>query len=213
MFVVTRFDVPEDTASDFVDRVSRVVEALSRQRGYLGARVGRAVDEVSLWMLATEWDGVGAWRRALSAFDVRVEFMPLAAFARDEPGAFEVLLAQDGPTGTARRAPSALAPDAARGVDVSTSRFLPEAIVKWADRADPVKSIADAIAALLGDPAECARRQAEALAFARSSLPAWGERIDMEIRIFEGVAKGDAPPLGTLPWDRLAQIAYAVSAE
>ncbi|MBL8663661.1 MAG: glycosyltransferase [Candidatus Odyssella sp.] len=104
----------------------------------------------------------------------------------------------------------ALGPDAARGVDVSTWQFLPDSVAKWVDRADPATAIADAVAALIADPAECARRQAEALAFAQSSLPTWRERIDKEIGIYESLANGQAPPHGTLPWDRLAQVAFAV---
>lgn len=113
MLVVTRFDVPEDEAAEFVERAGRVVMACSRQRGYRSARLGRAVDEPGTWALVTEWDGAGAWRRALSAFDVRVELAPLAARARDDAGAFEVLLAQDGAAGELRRTASVLAPDAA----------------------------------------------------------------------------------------------------
>jgi hypothetical protein len=112
VLVVTRFDVPEEGAAEFVERAGRVVAACSRQRGYRSARLGRAVDEPGLWALVTEWDGAGAWRRALSAFDVRVELAPLAACARDDPGAFEVLLAQDGSGGELRRTASARAADA-----------------------------------------------------------------------------------------------------
>lgn len=113
MLVVTRFDVPEGEATEFAERAERVVAAFARQPGYRSARLGSAVDEPGLWALVTEWDGARAWRRALSAFDVRVEFAPLAALARDDAGAYEVLFAQDGPTGAVRRSSAALAPDAA----------------------------------------------------------------------------------------------------
>jgi antibiotic biosynthesis monooxygenase len=113
VLVVTRFDVPEDGAAEFAERAERAVAAFARQAGYRSARIGRAVDEPELWALVTEWDGARAWRRALSAYDVRVEFAPLAAFARDDAGAFEVLFAQDGSDGEPRRSTSARAPDAA----------------------------------------------------------------------------------------------------
>jgi quinol monooxygenase YgiN len=112
VLVVIRFEVPDEKAGGFSAGAARAVEALARQPGYLSARVGRAADDPAVWALATEWDGARAWRRALSAFDVRVALTPLTAFAIDEPGAFEVLLAQDGPAGEIRRAASARASDA-----------------------------------------------------------------------------------------------------
>lgn len=39
----------------------------------------------------TEWEGAGFYRRALGAYDVRVRFIPLAAMAVDEPGAYEIV--------------------------------------------------------------------------------------------------------------------------
>ena len=39
----------------------------------------------------TEWTGVGAYRRALSAYEVKVHASPLLALGRNEPSAFEVL--------------------------------------------------------------------------------------------------------------------------
>ncbi len=114
MLVVMRFEVPaEEKAAGFAAGAARAVEALARQPGYRSARLGRAADDPALWALVTEWDGARAWRRALSAFDVRVELTPLTVFALDESGAFEVLLAQDGPAGPVRRAAPARAPDAA----------------------------------------------------------------------------------------------------
>ena len=70
------------------------------------------MDEPTEWVLVTEWDGVGAYRRALSAYQVRVDATPLLAQARDEPGAFEVLIAADGPGAAVTAAPSDRAPDA-----------------------------------------------------------------------------------------------------
>jgi hypothetical protein len=64
-------------------------------------------------VLVTEWDGPGAWRRALGGFDVKMELTPLLAHAVDAPGAFEVLVGQDGPAAPLRHHGSALAPDAA----------------------------------------------------------------------------------------------------
>lgn len=97
MLVVTRFIVPEAEASSFADRATRAVAALSVRPGFRSARVGQAPDDPARWVLVSEWDGVGAWRRALSAFDVRVEAVPLLAMAEDEPGAYELVHTLDVP--------------------------------------------------------------------------------------------------------------------
>ena len=39
----------------------------------------------------TEWESVGAYRRALGGFDVKVHATPLLAESLDEPSAFETL--------------------------------------------------------------------------------------------------------------------------
>jgi heme oxygenase (mycobilin-producing) len=95
VLVVTRFIVPESEAATFAARAERAVAALSARPGFRSARVGQAPDDEQRWVLVSEWEGVGAWRRALSAFDVRVEAVPLLAMAEDEPGAYEVRHALD----------------------------------------------------------------------------------------------------------------------
>jgi quinol monooxygenase YgiN len=97
VLVVTRFIVPESEASAFSGRAERAVAALANRPGFRSARVGQAPDDPSRWVLVSEWDGVGAWRRALSDFDVRVEAVPLLALAEDEPGAFELVHTLDVP--------------------------------------------------------------------------------------------------------------------
>lgn len=91
MLVVTRFIVPEAETAVFSARAERAITALSGRPGFRSARVGQAPDDPARWVLVSEWEGVGAWRRALSNFDVRVEAVPLLAMAQDEPGAYEVV--------------------------------------------------------------------------------------------------------------------------
>ena len=61
--------------------------------------------------MTTEWEGVGAYRRSLSSYDVKVDAAPLLSLGRDEPSAFEVLHADDaegaGTTTSSRRAADA----------------------------------------------------------------------------------------------------------
>ena len=104
MLVVTRFDVQEADAADFLLRAGAALRAFAARPGYLRGRVGRAADDPTAWVLTTEWEGVGAYRRSLSAYDVKVVAAPLLSLGRDEPSAFEVLLSDDGSSPSGRAA-------------------------------------------------------------------------------------------------------------
>jgi hypothetical protein len=91
VLVVTRFDVPVDDSDSFGLAAQHALSALAEQPGFRSGSVGRAIDQPTGWTLVTSWVGVGAYRRALSAFDVRAALVPLTAKAVDEPGAYEVL--------------------------------------------------------------------------------------------------------------------------
>lgn len=99
MLVVTRHRVPDGDADEFLEQAREALAALGAQVGYRGGQVGRAADDPTLWVVATTWDGVGAYRRALSAYDVRVRATPLLAGASNEPSAFEVLYVDAGSGG------------------------------------------------------------------------------------------------------------------
>jgi quinol monooxygenase YgiN len=90
MLVVTRFIV-EDAEAAFVQQAHAALAALGARPGYLRGRLARSVDEPAHWTIVTEWESVGAYRRALSAFDVKMYATPLLARSLDEPSAFEVL--------------------------------------------------------------------------------------------------------------------------
>jgi len=89
VIVVNRFRVPEDAQAQFRDDLERARETLAAQRGYLRGRIGRNVDDPELWVLTTEWEGTGAYRRALSAYDVKLTAVPTLGRALDEPSAYE----------------------------------------------------------------------------------------------------------------------------
>jgi hypothetical protein len=92
VLVVTRFRIAEDQGERFLADAGRALAALAACRGYRSGRVGRAVEDPTAWVVQSEWDGVGAYRRALSAYDVKVHAAPLLGLAQDEPSAYEVLL-------------------------------------------------------------------------------------------------------------------------
>ncbi len=88
MFVVTRLRVPEDDGAAFVAAVDQLIGALSARPGFRDAELGSAPDEPGLWALVTRWDGVGSYRRALSAAEVKIAGAPVWVHALDEPGAY-----------------------------------------------------------------------------------------------------------------------------
>jgi quinol monooxygenase YgiN len=96
VIVVTRFIVPDDVpassaVADFVANATRLQTALAARPGHVRSRLARALDDPSRWVLVSEWAGVGTWRRALSAYDVRIEAVPLMALADAEPSVYETL--------------------------------------------------------------------------------------------------------------------------
>ena len=91
MIAITRYRVPDAEAAGFAERMTAVLGALSASPGFRSGRLARTVDDPALWALVTEWDGAGHYRRALGVYEVRVEFMPLARLALDEPGAYEIV--------------------------------------------------------------------------------------------------------------------------
>lgn len=96
MIVVNRFRVDQMQAEQFRDDVLAALGALAERPGYVEGRVGRNVDDPDLWVLTTTWLNVGSYRRALSAYDVKVTAVPLLSRALDEPSAYELVEAGTG---------------------------------------------------------------------------------------------------------------------
>src|SRR3954465_11996483 len=89
MLVLNRFIVPGDTQDSFTERAHAALAALAERPGYLSGRLTRALDDPAYWTLVTEWESVGAYRRALGGFDVKVHAPPLLSESIAEPPAFE----------------------------------------------------------------------------------------------------------------------------
>jgi heme-degrading monooxygenase HmoA len=96
VLALTRCAVPEPDQETFAGSAREALDALSARAGFLRGHLGRNADDPSLWVLATEWDAVGAYRRGLSAYDVKVALAPLMAYVVNEPGAYEVVVSQQG---------------------------------------------------------------------------------------------------------------------
>ena len=109
MIVLTRYRVPAAHRAAFLSDAATAARVLSARPGCLAVRLGRAVDDGDLWLLHSEWQSVGAYRRALSSTEVKMHAVPLMSRCVDEPSAFEVRL--DATRGEAVEMPGALADD------------------------------------------------------------------------------------------------------
>ncbi|HEX8003533.1 MAG TPA: antibiotic biosynthesis monooxygenase [Mycobacteriales bacterium] len=107
MLVVTRFVVEPADEQAFRAQAAAAIGALSERPGWRGGRVGRAIDDARGWLLLTEWESVGAYRRALGGFDVKMHATPLLARAVAEPSAYETFDDTDAPSDRAADADSA----------------------------------------------------------------------------------------------------------
>ena len=90
VMVINRFVVEHDV-DVFRGEIERARSVLAAQKGYVDGTVGRNVDDPTRWVLTTRWEGPGAYRRALSAYEVKVEAWPVLGRAVDEPSAYETL--------------------------------------------------------------------------------------------------------------------------
>lgn len=88
---MSRFRVPVEEGGAFRVRLQQALDALAERPGHLAGTIGRNVDDPELWVLTTRWEHVGAYRRALSAYDVKLRAVPLLGRALDEPSAYEVV--------------------------------------------------------------------------------------------------------------------------
>lgn len=91
MLVVNRFRAPADQAEDLRADLAAAHELLADKPGYVDGHLGRNLDEPELWVLSTRWESVGAYRRALSAYDVKLAAVPTLSRAIDEPSAYELV--------------------------------------------------------------------------------------------------------------------------
>ena len=89
MHAIARFQVQHKDAVDFRAELEAVKAVLAEAAGFKSGSVGQNLDEPTLWVLTTEWENVGSYRRALSSTRAKLEAIPVLARAIDEPGAYE----------------------------------------------------------------------------------------------------------------------------
>ena len=89
MFAVTRFRATGDDAEALAAAVDAAAGGAGRRgRGSWDGELGPPADDPDLWALVTRWDGVGSYRRALSAAEVKITGAPVWVHALDEPGVY-----------------------------------------------------------------------------------------------------------------------------
>jgi len=84
VLVLTRYRVADSESASFAAQADAALAALSARTGFVDGHVARNVDDPQLWTLTTRWDGVGSYRRALSAVGLRDTVAPIAV--DPEPG-------------------------------------------------------------------------------------------------------------------------------
>ena len=92
MDVVLRF-VIEASADTWLKEAEQVLDLFQRQVGFQSAKACLALDDDSLGLVFLQFDSVGNYRRALSAYDIKVGATEFLSQALDEPSAYEVLIA------------------------------------------------------------------------------------------------------------------------
>ena len=88
MFAVTRLRAQGSDGEALAEAVTALLGALAARPGFRDGELGRSADDPDLWALVTRWDGVGAYRRALSAAEVKITGAPVWVHAVDEPGVY-----------------------------------------------------------------------------------------------------------------------------
>jgi hypothetical protein len=89
VFAVTRLRAHGPDGAALADAVTTLLAALSARPGFRDGELGRSADDPDLWALVTRWDGVGFYRRALSAAEVKIAGAPVWVHALDEPSVYQ----------------------------------------------------------------------------------------------------------------------------
>lgn len=88
MFAVTRLRASGSDREALAAAVATLLGALAARPGFREGELGRSADDPDLYALFTRWDGVGWYRRALSASEVKIAGAPVWVHAVDEPGVY-----------------------------------------------------------------------------------------------------------------------------
>lgn len=94
MLVVSRYRVDTDRGV-WLQQMRAALVILGESAGFLRGQIAQATDDAHLMVVSTSWTNVGAYRKALSRFEVKAQVIPLLSLAIDEPSAFEAVVVLD----------------------------------------------------------------------------------------------------------------------
>jgi hypothetical protein len=95
MLLVATFSAP-GAESLVLAEVDAALAALATRPGWVGARLGRALDDPDRWVLSCEWVDVGSGRRGLTSGLVREAIMPLMNRLPDVECTYEIVRSVSG---------------------------------------------------------------------------------------------------------------------
>lgn len=76
-------------------RASRAAfDRFAESPGFLSGMIGQSTDEADLLLVTTRWETVGAYRKALQRYEVKLDVVPWLSTAIDESTAYEVTFEQ-----------------------------------------------------------------------------------------------------------------------
>lgn len=94
VLVVSRYRVNSDRPA-WLAQMRGALGVLGESVGFVRGQIAQATDDADLMVVSTSWENVGAYRRALSRYEVKLHAVPLLSTAIDEPSAFESVVVLD----------------------------------------------------------------------------------------------------------------------
>lgn len=95
VLIVSRFRVQESKAAAFAVDARASLAVFATCPGFCGGRIGASMDDPELRVFETSWTTVGAYRKALGSYDVKLSVVPFLYLAIDESSAYEIVHAND----------------------------------------------------------------------------------------------------------------------
>jgi quinol monooxygenase YgiN len=108
--VIAQLVVPEGDRAQFDQGYARIGELAAQSPGFLSSELGQSTDSLQDLTLIHRWEGVGAYRKFLSRYEVKLEVIPFLSKFTKESVTVEII--SDSQSDMSQSAASSLAPDA-----------------------------------------------------------------------------------------------------
>jgi hypothetical protein len=90
---VWTFDLADSESLNLAAR--KAMSVLQIRPGFISANIFRSADSPERYLVQTDWQDVGSYRRALGSTEAKLEVWPFLANMHDQPTAFEKLFTMD----------------------------------------------------------------------------------------------------------------------